>query len=434
MDYHDAVRYLHSLVDYETKPIAGRVKGLRVDTTLKLMWCMGDPYKTYPVVHITGTNGKGSTVHMTARILQAMGLRVGVYTSPHLVEPTERIKIDDTAIDPSTFGSLVGDIARFADFLDIGTTWFETMTAVGLAYFADVAVDVAVVEVGMLGRFDATNVVEADVAVLTNVELDHSNGKGNWRKTIAEEKAGIVKSTSRVVCGETNPEVKDVFRAERSVSMIERDKDFGVLEDRLAVGGRYLSLYTPRARYEELFMNMHGHHQADNASLAITTAETFFDAALPEDLVNEALADTTLEGRFEIIQRRPLVVMDVAHNPNGIQAMTTTFKRDFATAGCRILVLGLLKGRDLESLIEAFELDNTDHVVACTAPTARGVSAVEIAKVARRAGAKTETQENPAEAFQRALTLAQPEDSVIVCGSFTVVGAVKASLSTDFSD
>ncbi|MDE0269530.1 MAG: Mur ligase family protein [Acidimicrobiaceae bacterium] len=430
MDYDKAIDYLYSLVNYETIPHAGRIEGLRVDTTRKLMWYTGDPHKAYRVIHVTGTNGKGSAVQMIAQLLQSMGLRVGMFTSPHLVETTERIKVNNTPVTPAIFGELVGDIARIADLIDNRTTWFETITAAGFVHFANVAVDVAVVEVGMLGRFDATNVVEADVAVITNVAKDHTNGETGWRKAVAKEKAGIVKPSSRVVCGDTHPVVTAAFSAEQSKQMLERDKDFGVSENHLAVGGRCLSVYTPYTHYEDLFVKLHGSYQACNASLAVTAVETFFDAALPEDVITETLANITIDGRFEIIGRRPLVVLDVAHNTDGVKAATTTLYSDFAPSGRRLLVIGFQSGRDISEILKALEIDADLEVFACTAPTARGVLATEVAAIAERLGiSSVEAYDDPAEAFQRAVASAQPEDSVLVCGSFTVVGAVKATLA-----
>ena len=429
MDYAAALDHLESLINHEARPRAGRIAGLRLATMRRLMSAMGDPHRAYPVIHVTGTNGKGSTVRLAARLLQSMGLRVGAYTSPHLIEPTERIEVDSAPIGAEAFASSVGDVARLADFLEIRATWFETVTAAALAHFAEVAVDAAVVEVGMLGRFDATNVVEGAVAVLTNVGLDHTDGRGDWRRAVALEKAGIVKPSSVVVCGETEAGVRDVFRAEPSESMIERGRHFGVARDRLAVGGRLVDLYTPRARYGDALIALHGRHQADNASLAVAAAESFFDSALPADVVAEALAATTVPGRFEIMGRRPLLVLDGAHNPDGARAAAQTMAADFAPAGRLILVVGMQGGRDQVGLLEALGAGPASRVVACTAPTARGVPAAEVAASAAVLGVEAQVCEDPVEALEWARARAVPDDVIMVTGSFTVVGAAKASLN-----
>ena len=430
MDYNGALDYLDSLLNHEVRPRAGRIAGQSIEATRRLLWCMGDPHHAYPVVHVTGTNGKGSTVRMTARLLRSMGLRVGVYTSPHLIELTERIEVDEARISASDFGALIGDVERFSNFLGIRVTWFEAMTAAALAHFANVAVDAAVVEVGMLGRFDATNAVDGTVAVLTNVGMDHAFGREDWRRAIAEEKAGIVKPSSTVVCGETHPTVQSVFRSEQSREMIERGRDFRVIRDQLAVGGRLVDLHTPHTRYEDLYVSLHGGHQAGNASLAVTAAEAFFNAAIPEDTVAEALAGTTIPGRFEIIERRPLVVLDAAHNPDGARSATQTLSSDFAPAGRRILVVGFQNSSAIGDIIKAFDVGAEDCVIACTPPSARrGAAAVDVADLAAQAGALAEVRDDPREAFQRARSLARPDDAVMVSGSFAVVGSVRSMSS-----
>lgn len=429
MDYFAALDHLESLINHEARPRAGRVAGLSLETMQRLMAALADPHRAYPVIHVTGTNGKGSTVRMTARLLQAMGLRVGAYTSPHLVEPTERIEVDGSPVEAETFGAAVGDIARLVDFLGIRATWFETVTAAALCHFADVGVDAAVVEVGMLGRFDATNVVDGTVSVVTNVGMDHTDGKGDWRHAIAYEKAGIIKPCSVVVCGEVDDAVRDVFRAEPSQSMIERGCHFGVARDRLAVGGRLIDVFTPHGRYEDVLIALHGRHQADNASLALAAAEAFFDAPLTEEVVAEALAATTVPGRFEVVGHRPLLILDGAHNPDGARAAAQTLRTDFGTSGSRILVVGMQSGRDLVGVLDAFEAGTAARVVACTAPTTRGVPAADVAAAAVAVGATAEVCEDPAEALMRAQDQAGADDLIMVTGSFTVVGAAKAALA-----
>ncbi len=427
MDYAAALDYLQSLINHEARPRAGRIAGLSLDTMRQLMAALGDPHRAYPVIHVTGTNGKGSTVRMTARLLREMGLRVGAYTSPHIAEPTERIEVDSTPIGPDAFAEAVGDVARLADFLNRRVTWFETVTAAALAHFALEAVDVSVVEVGMLGRFDATNVVDGAVAALTNVGLDHTDGRGDWRRAVAHEKAGIVKPGSAVVCGETDPAVTEAFRAEPSRLVVERGRDFGVARSRLAVGGRLADFYTPHGAYDDVLVALHGRHQVDNACLAVACAEAFFDAALPRDAVAHALARTTVPGRFEIVGRRPLTVLDGAHNPDGARAAAQTLAAEFAVTGRLILVVGVQSGRDVASLLEALGGGSSagGHVVACTAPTARGVPAAEVAAAAVALGSSAEVREHPAEALSAAQQLAEPDDVVLVTGSFTVIGAVR---------
>ena len=429
MDYGAALDHLDTLINYESRPRAGRVHGLSLQSMQRLASAMGDPHRCYRVIHVTGTNGKGSTVRVTARLLQSMGLRVGAYLSPHLVAPTERISVDSEPMDPEAFGAAIGDVARFTDHMQMRATWFETVTAAALQHFADVAVDVAVVEVGMLGRFDATNVVDAEVAVVTNVGRDHTDGVGDWRMAVAHEKAGIVKPASTIVCGETDPRLRDVFRAEPHASMLERGSDFSTDRERLAIGGWAADFLTPYGRHADALVALHGRHQLDNVSLAVATAEAFFDSQLPDDVVDEALASVRVPGRFEIVGRDPLVVLDGAHNPDGARAAAATLNEDFAPAGRRFLVVGMQSGRDIGGVLEGLEVDRAERVVCCTAPTARGIPAPEIAAVAASLGAASEAVADVDAALDRALELADAGDVVTVTGSFTVIGAAKTALA-----
>ena len=428
MDYGAALDHLDTLINHEARPRAGRVHGLSLESMRRLASAMGDPHRCYRVIHVTGTNGKGSMVRVTTRLLQEMGLRVGSYTSPHLVAPTERISVDSEPMDPEAFGAAIGDVARFTDHLQMRATWFETVTAAALQHFADVAVDVAVVEVGMLGRFDATNVVDAEVAAVTNVGLDHTDGVGDWRLAVAREKAGIIKPESIAVCGETDPEVRAVFRAEPHAGMLERGRDFGTDRERLALGGWLADLVTPYGHHRDALVALHGRHQLDNASLAVTAAEAFFGSQLPSDVVEAALANVRVPGRFEIVGREPLVVLDGAHNPDGARAAAATLSEDFSPSGRRFLVVGMQSGRDVGGVLRCLEADRAELVLCCTAPTARGIPAAEVAAAAASVGATAEATHDVGVALDRALELADPSDVVTVTGSFTVIGAAKVAL------
>ena len=428
MDYGAALDHLETLINYEVRPRAGRVAGLSLEAAERLTAEMGDPQRCYRVVHVTGTNGKGSTVRVAARLLQEVGLRVGAYTSPHLVAPTERISVNSEPIDGEAFGAAIGDVARFAHHLRMRATWFETVTAAAFQHFADVAVDVAVVEVGMLGRFDATNVVDAQVATITNVGMDHTDGVGDWRLAVAGEKAGIIKPTSTVVCGESDPDTRDVFRAEPHAAMFERGRDFGTARERLAVGGWLADLHTPFGRHSDVLVSLHGRHQLDNASLAVATAEAFFESRLSDEVIGEALANVKVPGRFEIAGREPLIVLDGAHNPDGARAAAETLNEDFAPSGRRFLVVGMQSGRDVAGVLQGLEADRCERVLCCTAPTARGIPAAEVASAAASIGAAAEAAGDVEAALDRALELAGADDVVTVTGSFTVVGAARVAL------
>lgn len=432
MEYADALDHLESLINHETTPRAGRIEGLGLDPIRALTDALGQPQTAYPVIHITGTNGKGSTARIAERLLETMGLRVGTYASPHLESPTERIRVGGASVDDDDFGALIGDVVRAVDAHGFDQpTWFETLTAAALHHFANEAVDVAVVEVGMLGRFDATNVVEASVAVVTNVGLDHTDGAGDWRRAIAEEKAGIVTPGRPLVLGEPDPGLREVFTAEGAEPVRIRDTDFGVTSDQLAVGGRLLDLRTPRGVYDEVFLHIHGAHQGDNAVVALVAVEEFFDAALPDDVVSEALDKVSVPGRLEIVGRSPLVVLDAAHNVPGAEAFTASFRSDFGESGRRYMVLGLQDGRDAVAVCRALAVADVDVVVTTRVPTARGLPAAEVAAAVTAAGGVAETAADVAEALERLDALAGDDDLVAVVGSAVLVGEARSLLVVD---
>ena len=303
---------------------------------------MGDPHQAYPVIHITGTNGKGSTSQMITRLLMAQGLTVGTYTSPHLERVNERIARNSEPIDDDDFAEQIAAIANLEGLAGVRPGYFEAVTAAALRWFADVAVDVAVVEVGLLGRWDATNVVDAQVAVVTNIGMDHNEFAGPTLADIAREKAGIIKPRSAVLIGTTDPELVAVLAAEDAAARLYRGEDFDVANNQLALGGRLVDLRTPTTIYPETFVPLHGAHQGDNAAIALAAVEAFFATPLAPDVVSEGFAAVQLHGRFDVLKHQPLVIVDGAHNPSGADTCAGVFFGDFDPDGRRILVVGTL--------------------------------------------------------------------------------------------
>jgi dihydrofolate synthase/folylpolyglutamate synthase len=301
------------------------------------------------------------------------------------------------------------------------------MTAAAFRWFADVAVDVLVIEVGLLGRWDATNVVDAAVAVVTNIGMDHTEFAGPTLEHIAREKAGIVKERSAVVVGETRPELVAVFAAAGGASMLAVDDDFEVLGNRLAIGGRLLDIRTPTTIYTDVYLPLHGAHQGANAAVALAAVETFFAAPLPEDVVAEGFATVSMPGRFEVLGRQPLTIVDGAHNPPGADTCAQVFFDDFDPEGRRLLVVGTL--RDPAEMLAALRADEFDVVFACTAPSPRGVPALEVAEAARRLGCDdVAVFDTVPAACRRAMEYADGDDAVLVTGSLYTVGAARDTL------
>ncbi len=288
----------------------------------------------------------------------------------------------------------------------------------------------AVVEVGLLGRYDATNVADGEVAVVTNVGKDHTDGTGDWRGRVAAEKAGIVKPGSHLVLGEPDPDLRSRFVGEEPATVWVRDDDFGVMTDRLALGGHVVDLRTPYGEHDEVFLPVHGAHQADNAALAVAAVEAFFGRAIHPDVVVEAFAGLRLPGRFEVLHRAPLLVLDGAHNPDGARAAATTLDDEFDIPGTRRWVLGILAGRDLDEMLDAFGVRPGDQVIATTPPTPRGVPATDLAAAVEARGIAVEAIDDVDRAVATAWHAAEAAgegDLVIVTGSLYTVGAARTA-------
>ena len=428
MDYRESLRFLDGHINHEAT--AGAIHGLSLDAMRQLVAVFGDPQHAFPVIHLTGTNGKGSTARMITALLVEHGLSVGSYTSPHLQKVNERLAWNGEPISDDDLAAVITGVARLTPLSGVEPSYFELLTVAAFVWFAEIAVDVAVIEVGLLGRYDATNVADADVAVVTNIGQDHTDGLGDWRQRIAAEKAGIVKPESLLVLGETDPQLQATFLAEGPRAAWRRGDDFDVVEDLPAVGGRVVSVRTPHGTLDELFVPLHGRHQADNVALAVAAVEGFFDRPLDLEIARAALAGVTVPGRFEVMSRAPLVLLDGAHNPQGAMAAADTLATEFDVPGRRVLVLGLLRGRDPLAMLEAFDARRADVLIACTPPSPRALPAEELAAVARMMPVLTEVVADPATAVQRALSVSTDDDVILVAGSLYLVGAARTALGS----
>jgi dihydrofolate synthase/folylpolyglutamate synthase len=424
VNYDDAVAYLDDHASYEK---TGRVTSPTLEPITRLCAAMGDPQHAYPVIHITGTNGKGSTAQMITRLLMAQGLQVGTYTSPHLERINERWARDGVPISDEDLAEQIAAVADLEGVAGVRPSYFEACTAAAFRWFADTAVDVAVVEVGLLGKWDATNVVRAQVAVITNIGMDHNELAGPTLADIAREKSGIIEPTSAAVIGETDPAIVAVLSDPPAASRLLRGTDFETAGNTLAVGGRLVDIRTPTTIYPDVFVPLHGAHQGDNASIALTAVEAFFAAPLSEDVVTEGFATVTVPGRFEVLGYQPLVVIDGAHNPAGADTCAQVFFDDFDPEGRRILVVGTL--REPTAMLEALRADEFDIVVACTAPSPRGVPAADVARAAVALGCdEVLAADDVAAACALAMRGADGDDAVLAAGSLYVAGAARPAL------
>ena len=425
IDYDAALAYLDDHASYQK---TGRVENPSLDSITTLCEAMGDPQHAQPVIHVTGTNGKGSTVQIISRLLIAQGLTVGTYTSPHLERVNERLKRNGEPISDEEFAEQIAGVADLEMLTGVRPTYFEAVTAAAFRWFADVAVDIAVVEVGMLGRWDATNVVDAQVSVVTNIALDHTEFAGPSLADIAYEKAGIIKPGSAAVIGETDPDLVEIFRAEGGASILVRGHDFEIVDSALAVGGRSLALRTPTTIYTDTFLPLHGAHQGDNAAIALAAVETFFAAPLADDVVHEGFANVVVPGRFEILGVQPLTIVDGAHNPPGADVCASVFFDDFEPEGRRVLVVGTL--REPGEMLAALRADEFDVVHACTAPSPRGVSGADVAKAARSLGCdEVFVYDSVEEACAAAMKYADADDAILAAGQHLCRGRREARIT-----
>lgn len=408
---------------------------------------LGEPQGTYPVVHLTGTNGKTSTARMIETLIRGLGLRTGRFTSPHLQSMTERIVIDGEPLSEEAFVQAFNDVAPYTHLVDAESehplSFFETIVAMAFAAFADAPVDAAVIEVGMGGAWDATNVADAAVAVLTPISIDHAQYLGGTVAEIAREKVGIIKPGSTVISAVQEPDAaaQIVARAAEVGAVVAREGiEFGVRTRVPAVGGQMLSLQGLRGSYDDVFLPLYGAHQAQNAALALAAVEAFVggDEPISEDVVRDAFAEVTSPGRLEIVRRSPTIVLDAAHNPHGAAALVEALEDSF-TFSPLIGVVGVMADKDYEGLLSALE-PVLAHIVCTQNSTQRSMSASELAEVARGIFGQDRVSVAPslASAIDEAATLAEVggvfgeglgSGGVLVTGSVITVGEARALIN-----
>jgi len=325
---------------------------------------------------------------------------------------------------------VLGGLEAIEPLSGVEPSYFELLTTAALAWFSELAVDVAVIEVGLLGRWDATNVVDGDVAVITNIGGDHTDFALGWRESVAREKAGIIKPGSSVVVGECDASLLEIFAETTALAegtLWSLGRDLELVHDEVAVGGRVIGVRTPHGRLDDLFVSLHGEHQSTNAVLALGAVEAFFGRALDPGVAFRALGSVTLPGRLEVLRRHPLVVVDGAHNAEGAAALRTALG-DFGAGGRGTLVIGVLRGRDPLRVLDALDVASWQRVIATTAPSPRGLPAMDLASIAATAGSTVvEVEPDPIEAVRRGVSKAGEDDLVLVTGSLYLVGAARSA-------
>ena len=402
---------------------------------------LGDPQRSCPVVQITGTNGKGSTAIIVDALLRAQGLRTGRYASPHLTDLTERICVDGEPISAERFDEAWTDLAPYVALVDeqridgIAMTFFEVMTGLAFAVFADAPVDVMVLEVGMGGSWDATNVADADVAVVTPIDLDHTDYLGSTPAEIAVEKAGIIKAGSvPVLAGQAADVAAVLLRrcAEVGVAPLREGIDFGLLDRTVAVGGQVLRINAAGGPVGDLHLPLHGAHMADNAALAVAAVEALSGGRpLAADLIADAFEVVQAPARTERVRTSPPVVLDTCHNPHGARATMAAVTEAYGLAPL-IGVVGMMTDKDVEGTLAV--LAEEMAIIVCTqAASARAVPADDLAEVARGLVGNDRVVVRPRldDAVETAIALADDAGAgagVLVCGSVALAGQARSML------
>jgi dihydrofolate synthase/folylpolyglutamate synthase len=443
-DYDDELQERAAREVYEEllERIGEQAPQPRLDATRRAVELLGDPQRAYPIIHVTGTNGKTSTTRMIESLLRAHGIRTGMLTSPHLVRVNERIVIDGEPISNTALVENWNDIKPFLAITDAELeakdeaplSFFEALTVLAFAAFADAPVDVAVIEVGMGGEWDSTNVADGQVAVFAPIALDHTARLGNTIAEIARTKSGIIKPSAAVVSAAQTPEA--LVELGRATELTEstlavEGTAFSLVSDTVAVGGQVITVKGLAATYSDVFLPLFGDHQAQNAALAIAAVESFIGGgtqALNPDVVAEGLATATSPGRLQVIGIEPTVVVDAAHNPHGAAALATAiteyFTFDHVTA-----VIGILGDKDAAGIIRALD-PVVDEFVVTQSTSERAVDADDLARIAVSiVGSDRVIVEQSFEvALETARDAASQTDkgAVIVAGSITLVGDAMA--------
>lgn len=427
-DFESSLHYLYGLQSHGIKP------GL--STTRTLLEALGDPQRSFHAFHVAGTNGKGSTSAMLASVLVRQGYRVGLYTSPHLIEFTERIRVNGICIPPARVSELTQTVRNAAEtHLSEPSTFFEATTVMAFAHFADAGVEYAVVEVGLGGRFDATNVLTPLVSVITTIGLDHQHYLGETLESIAGEKAGIIKRRAPVIVGRIEPGPLGVIETAAAVHEAPSfilGRDFDVRGDQPA---RFAYRGMSRA-YDELSCPLQGRHQLDNAACALAAVETAIDVglAIDEGSIRQGLDNVQWPGRLELIRRHPDLLLDGAHNVQAAEALAAHLKelQGRGAPGSRgrlIYIFGMMRDKDRRGVMNCLALvPRASHFILTRAAHPRAAEPQELARDGEDLGLRLEITATVSEALACARALATRDDTICVTGSLLVVGEVRAIL------
>jgi dihydrofolate synthase/folylpolyglutamate synthase len=437
-------------IDAIEKALLARWPENRIAPTLErisaLVDILGSPHLTYPTIHVGGTNGKTTTARMIDSLLFEMGLRTGRFTSPHLESFLERISINGQSIDAKELIFSFNDISAYLDLMDEKfenpISFFEAITALAFVAFAEHPIDVGVIEVGMGGTWDATNVVDADVSVITPIGLDHMEYLGNTITEIAATKAGIIKEQGFVVLAQQTPEAAvELLRraAEVGADVAREGLEYSIDSRAIAVGGQLISITGLRGHYDEIFLPLHGKHQASNAAAALIAVEAFFgEQDLDIDAVRAGFANVRSPGRCEIIHRDPTIILDAAHNPHGATAFAETLQSEFTFDDVTGIV-ALMADKDALGILQALE-PVMNQIIVTTNSSARSMSVADLTKLASQVfGAdRVFAADNLMQAIEKAIKdsvrpLSEESLAIVITGSVVTVGEARTAVRKKYA-
>jgi dihydrofolate synthase/folylpolyglutamate synthase len=437
-------------IDAIEKALLARWPETRIAPTLDrisaLVDILGSPQLSYPTIHVGGTNGKTTTSRMIDSLLFEMGLRTGRFTSPHLESYLERISINGQPIDAKELIFSFNDISPYLDLMDSKfenpISFFEAITALAFAAFAEHPIDVGVIEVGMGGQWDATNVVDADVSVITPIGLDHMEYLGSTITEIAATKAGIIKEHGFIVLAQQTPEAAvELLRraAEVGADVAREGLEYSIDSRAIAVGGQLISITGLRGHYDDIFLPLHGKHQASNAAAALIAVEAFFgEQDLDIDAVRAGFANVTSPGRCEVIHRDPTIILDAAHNPHGAKAIAETMQSEFTFDEVTGIV-ALMADKDALGILQALE-PVMNQVIVTSNSSERSMSMAELSKLATQVfGAdRVFAEETLQSAIDRAVKdairpLSDESLAILITGSVVTVGQARTAVRKKYA-
>lgn len=427
MDYRQAVSYLFDLEKFGIK--------LGLENITRFLDRIGNPHNRFPAIHVAGTNGKGSTAAILEALLTSAGFKVGLYTSPHLVDFRERIRIGKRPVEREYVAEFVRSKKDLIEEMPV--TFFEVVSALAFSYFAEQGVNIAVCETGLGGRLDATNVLKTEVSIVTNVDLEHTDHLGSSVSEIAREKAGIIKEGVPTVTASNNFEVKRVLRntcRKRKAPLVSIYDEAQWLVKEVGLKGSRLDVFTRSNKYVNLHLNLVGRHQLENAICALLAIEILQDNGwrVPKRAVREGLAQVIWRGRLELLSERPMVLADVAHNPPAMKIIKENLQELFPKKRF-LVVLGILSDKNYVEMLN--EVGRFAKVIYLTKPiTERAADPELLAREVSKQGSNFKVIPVVKEAYKYALSQARPGEVVLVTGSHYTVGEVMTALSQEIGN